>query len=85
MPAAIPLSLVAVALAIAVLARTAAALDAVELNLRHAVTTIRALRRELREAGVLAEAVGRDAAGGEATLGLLETFKTGPGALHQDG
>lgn len=80
MSAAVALSLVAVALAIAVLARTAAALDAVELNLRHAVTTLRALRRGLAEAGVLAEAVGRDAVAGEATLGLLETFKTPPGA-----
>ncbi|HEY3238983.1 MAG TPA: hypothetical protein VGL92_05420 [Acidimicrobiia bacterium] len=75
MPAAVALSALAVALAVVALARVAVALDAVEFNLRSTITTIRTLHRALREAGALAQAVGRDAAAGEATLGRLETLK----------
>ena len=75
MPAAVVLSLVALALAVVALARVAVALDALELNLRSAVTTVRAVHRSLREAGVLAQAVGRDAAAGETALGRLEAMK----------
>lgn len=76
MSTAVALSALALALAVVALARTAVALDALELNLRSAVTTIRALHRSLREAGALAQAVGRDAAAGETTLGRLEVLKT---------
>ena len=75
MPAAVVLSLVSLALAVVALARLAVALDAVELNLRSAVTTVRALHRSLREAGALAGAVARDATAGEAALGRLEAMK----------
>lgn len=84
MPLALPLSLAALGLTVIVLARTAVALDALELNLRYAVTTVRGLRRALREAGVLAEAVGRDAAAGEAALGRLGPLK-GSTPQHQAG
>ncbi|MGH8990207.1 MAG: hypothetical protein ACRDZ7_01610 [Acidimicrobiia bacterium] len=76
MPAAVVLATVALALTVIALARLAVALDAVELDLRSAVTTVRALHRSLREAGALAQAVGRDSAAGEAALGRLEAMKT---------
>jgi hypothetical protein len=63
-------------LCVVALARVAVALDALELSLRSAVTTIRALHRSLREAGALASAVGRDAAAGQATLTRLEELKS---------
>ena len=66
-------------LLVVVLARVAIALDAIELNLRSAVTTVRALHRTLREAAHLAAAVGRDASEGEATLGRLERLKARDG------
>jgi hypothetical protein len=80
MHAAVVLSALAVALAVVALARVAVALDAVEFNLRSAVTMIRALHRSLREAGGLARAVGRDAAAGEAALGRLEALKARGGS-----
>jgi len=73
--AAVALSALALVLVVVVLARVAVALDAVELNLRSAVTTTRALHRALREAGGLARAVGRDVTAGEAALGRLEALK----------
>ena len=76
MPAAVAVSVVALALCVVALARTAVALDALELNLRSAVTTIRALHRSIREAGVMADAVGRDAAAGETILARLEELKS---------
>ncbi len=75
MPA-LTLALLALMLCVVVLARVAVALDALELNLRSAVTTIRALHRSLREAGALASAVGRDAAAGQDTLARLEELKS---------
>ena len=75
MSAAVALSALALILVLVVLARVAVALDAIEFNLRSAVTTVRALHRARREAGGLARAVGRDATAGEAALGRLETLK----------
>jgi hypothetical protein len=75
MHAAVALSALALALTVVALARMAVALDAVEFNLRSAVTTIRAMHRALREAGGLARAVGRDATAGEITLERLEALK----------
>ncbi|MGH9042453.1 MAG: hypothetical protein ACRDZ3_19725 [Acidimicrobiia bacterium] len=82
MPAAVALSALALVVVVIVLARVAIALDAVELNLRSTVTTIRALHRTVRESGRLAEAVGHDASEGEATLNRLEQLKArGDGSL----
>jgi hypothetical protein len=75
MPA-VALALLALMLCVVALARVAVALDALELSLRSAVTTIRALHRSLREAGALAADVGRDAAAGQATLSRLEELKS---------
>ena len=80
MSAAVALSALALALAVVALARVAVALDAVELNVRSAVTTIRTLHRALREAGGLAHSVGRDATAGEAALGRLEELKVRGGS-----
>lgn len=73
----LPLVLVTVALVILVagLYRLVSVLDQVELALRAMVTSIRALRRALRQAAALAQEVGRDASAGEAALGALEDLK----------
>ena len=75
MPVAVVLAFVALGLLVVMLARTAVALDALELSVRSAVTMVRAVHRSLREAGVLAESVGRDSVAGEVTLGRLEELK----------
>lgn len=72
---AVALSVLAVALAVVALARVAVILDGLELNLRSAVTTTRALRRTLQEAAAQAEAVAEHAAAGQAALARLEALK----------
>lgn len=66
---------VTLALLIAGLFRLVAVFDSAELGLRRLVAEVRAARKAVAAAGELAVAVERDAGGGEAALGRLETLK----------
>lgn len=73
------LTLVATALAVVIagLFRLVTVLDSVELRLRRLVAEVRAARKAVAAAGELATAVERDAGGGQAALGRLQTLKRG--------